>query len=319
MRNRLRKPKPKDKNFDHLFLRLREGSGGSYVVKRRARATGKRPPDLITAAGDEMSAANRMDELLRGLQPLSGKLAAHPMYGHLRTLVDLRVFMSYHVYAVWDFMALLKALQRHLTSVEPRWSPAGSARTRRLINEMVLEEESDEIDGVATSHFELYRAAMAEAGADTRPIDAFLARLGEGADLAAAMSACGAPAGARAFVGATFATIASGQPHAIAAAFALGREGAIPKMFGAIVQALRGSGGSLDLFSLYLERHIALDGAEHGEKSLAMLAELCGEDSRKWEEAEASGAGALAARIELWDRVDRALPSVAREAKRAPA
>ena len=257
-----------------------------------------------------------MDELLRGLQPLSERVAAHPMYAHLRTPEDLRVFMSYHVYAVWDFMALLKALQRSLTCVESRWSPAGSARTRRLINKMVLEEESDEIDGAATSHFELYRAAMAEAGADTGPIDAFLGRLAEGSDLAPAMSACGAPAGARTFVNATFATIATGRPHAIAAAFALGREGAIPKMFGAIVEALRESPGSLGLLILYLERHIALDGDEHGYKALAMLEELCGEDPRKWEEAQASAASALAARIELWDRVDRTLPSAAREAKR---
>lgn len=249
-----------------------------------------------------------MGNLLHRLEPLRRELAAHPMYGRLQHLEDARVFMRYHVFAVWDFMALLKALQRHLTCTESNWTPTGTARIRRLINEMVLEEESDEIDGVATSHFELYRAAMREAGADVQTIDAFLARVGAGADVDVALAESGAPAGARAFVRATFATIALGRPHAIAAAFALGREDAIPNMFGPILGALREHADELGTFELYLNRHIELDGGAHSSMASAMLEELCGQDGGKWEEAADAAARALTARIALWEAIEAALP-----------
>ncbi len=254
-----------------------------------------------------MTASTRMTDLLCQLAPWRDKLAAHPLYGHLAGLEDVRLFMSYHVYAVWDFMALLKALQRHLTNVQSQWAPTGSARIRRLINEMVLEEESDEIDGVAISHFELYRAAMREAGADLGPIDRFLSRMEAGSDVDAAMADCGAPHGARAFVRNTFETIATGEPHVIAASFALGREDAIPRMFGPIVRSLCGGTNALKLFELYLNRHIQLDGDAHGSMAMAMMGELCGEDARKWKEAAESAVRAIAARIALWDAVNSAL------------
>ena len=255
-----------------------------------------------------MTGSTRMTDLLGQLAPWRDRLAAHPLYGHLAGIADVRVFMSYHVYAVWDFMALLKALQLHLTNIQSQWAPTGSARIRRLINEMVLEEESDEIDGVATSHFELYRAAMVEAGADVGQVDDFLACLEAGADVDAAMAACGAPAGARAFVRNTFETIATGKPHVITASFALGREDLIPRMFGPIVRSLCGGAHPLSLFELYLNRHIQLDGDAHGSMARAMMGELCGEDPRRWEEATEGAAHALVARIALWDAVDSALP-----------
>jgi len=255
-----------------------------------------------------MTASTRMTDLLCQLAPWRDRLAAHPLYSRLAGIEEVRVFMSYHVYAVWDFMALLKALQLHLTNIQSHWVPTGSARVRRLINEMVLEEESDEIDGVATSHFELYRAAMIEAGADVGQIDDFLADMEAGADVDAAMAACGAPAGARAFVRNTFETIATGKPHVIAASFALGREDAIPRMFAPIVCTLCRGANPLGLFELYLNRHIQLDGDAHGSMARSMMGELCGEDSRKWEEAVQGAARAFAARIALWDAVDSALP-----------
>lgn len=250
-----------------------------------------------------------MDNLLRQIAPWRTELAAHPLYGHLRSLQDVRTFMSYHVYAVWDFMALLKALQRHVTCVWSQWTPVGSARIRRLINEMILEEESDEIDGVATSHFELYRQAMIEAGADPAPIDRFLAGIDASMNVPARLGVCNAPAGVQAFVGTTFQTIATERPHAIAAAFALGRETAIPAMFGQIVHSACRSTNSLKLFELYLNRHIELDGDAHGAMAIAMLENLCGDDPRKWEESADNAIMALKARIALWDTVDDALSS----------
>lgn len=264
-----------------------------------------------------MSSSYGINDLLLRLEPVRRHVAGHPMYRHLRSRDDVRVFMQYHVYAVWDFMALLKALQRHLTCTESTWSPAGTPQIRRLVNEMVLEEESDEIDGVATSHFELYRAAMEEAGADCSRIDTFTARIREGWAVDAALATCGVPSGAQAFVRSTFEAITSNQPHVIASAFAFGREDAIPGMFGSIVGAIP-ERQALRKFEVYLNRHLELDGGTHGSMTMAMLNQLCGADSGKWREAAESAVRALGARIALWTAIQQALESPVPCAEKRP-
>ena len=98
----------------------------------------------------------RAAALVRAVEPARRVAADHPLF---RALVDARslaVFMEHHVWAVWDFMTLVKALQRALTCVEPWWRPVGDVTSRRLINEIVLGEESDEDGrGGHRSHFEL--------------------------------------------------------------------------------------------------------------------------------------------------------------------
>ncbi|MEQ8785992.1 MAG: DUF3050 domain-containing protein [Pirellulaceae bacterium] len=237
------------------------------------------------------------------------QLLDHAVYPSIRSLPQLRVFMEHHIYAVWDFMTLLKALQRQLTSVATPWIPTGDPVCRRLINEIVLGEESDEApDGAYASHFELYREAMLQCGAEVGPIDELVACIRRGDSILQALESARAPAPAAEFVRATWSTVASHKTHAVAAAFTFGREEVIPDMFRRLVADLNECfPGQLEMLQYYLERHIALDEDHHAPLAKRMLTYLCGEDEIKWREATEAAVLALKARVALWDGVAAAM------------
>jgi len=225
----------------------------------------------------------------------------HEMYSRLDSHAAIVTFMEHHVYAVWDFMSLLKSLQRRLTCVDVPWVPSGPATARRLINDIVLVEESDALGDGFTSHFELYRAGMAEAGADTGPIDRLLALLGVGTDVVDALRVAGAPEPSVEFVATTFDLIENSPVHYQAAAFAFGREDLIPEMFDQVL-AIRDD-DRLRTFRDYLARHIEVDGEEHTPMAMQMVADLCGDDDRAWRESAQAATRVLEARAKLWDGI----------------
>ncbi len=242
------------------------------------------------------------------IAPLRARLAAHPLYRSIRTEPDLRLFMQSHVFAVWDFMSLLKALQSRLTCTSTPWLPTQYPASRRFINEIVLGEESDEYplpDGTSQpiSHFELYLQAMQEAGADPSAILNLIDAL-PSSPIYEALRNIEISRGARDFVCTTFNLIDTGKLHALASAFTFGREDLIPDMFRALVRDLSAqNNGNLATFIWYLERHIEVDGEDHGPLSLRMVADLCGQDGQKWHEAAEAAAEALEARLALWDAI----------------
>src|SRR5258708_35545408 len=239
------------------------------------------------------------------LSSVRDRLIHHPVYQHVQSSAALRIFMQHHVYAVWDFMSLLKALQQALTVVSIPWVPRGSANTRYLINEIVVGEESDvDEEGRRTSHFELYLRAMQQAGADIVPVSRLLQAVEDGLSVEKAIRLHVPEPAVRDFMEFTFGTIASGKLHAIAAVFTFGREDLIPDMFLQIVQDLaKEAPGQLTIFKYYLARHIEVDGGHHSHLAISMLEELCGEDALKWEEAASYAKAALESRIRLWDGV----------------
>ncbi len=211
--------------------------------------------------------------------------------------------MQSHVFAVWDFMSLLKSLQSRLTCTSVPWLPTAYPASRRFINEIVLGEESDEYQGAPISHFELYLQAMRQAGASTAGIEALIAKL-PAHPIDEAIATSNIPAGARAFLESTFTLIAQGRLHRLAAAFTFGREDLIPDMFRALVYDLSAqNNNNLATFIWYLERHIEVDGEDHGPLSLRMVADLCGQDEVRWDEAAEAAASALEARLALWDSI----------------
>jgi len=254
---------------------------------------------------DQPASDPRLREIQEQLRPLRKTLAEHPLYGALRSIEDVRIFMEHHVFAVWDFMSLLKWLQRQLTCVDIPWLPSPDAMSRRLINEIVLAEESDEDGrGGYASHLETYLAAMEQCGASTEAVQILLNSLRPGVSVPDAAAAADAPPAARRFLAATWELIEAGQPHCIAANFALAREDLIPEMFRAIIADLdRRFGGQLSVLRDYLERHIAVDEEHHTPLALRMLARQCGEDPQKWQQAAEAAQGGLHARIRLWNAV----------------
>jgi hypothetical protein len=237
------------------------------------------------------------------IAPVREAIIRHPLYERMKRMEDIRIFMQHHVFAVWDFMSLLKSLQRRLTCTDIPWTPTGNAATRFLINEIVTGEESDLTpDGARASHFELYLQAMQQAGADTRAVTALLESLRQGYPLEAALQNSNIPEAARAFMQYTFGLIDQAPVHVQAAVFTFGREDLIPAMFLALVNDLdKTFPGQISLYKYYLERHIEVDGDHHSHLGMQMVEELCGNDPVKWREAAAAAKTALEKRLALWD------------------
>jgi hypothetical protein len=224
------------------------------------------------------------------------EIVNHALYKKLNSVEDIAVMMEYHVYAVWDFMSLLKALQSLLTCTTSPWKPVGDGKIRQLVNSIVLEEESDvDKENNPLSHYEMYIDAMKQCGANTSAIESFVANV----------SSINIPSvndGVDAFLNTTFDVIDSNETHKIASAFTFGREDLIPDMFTAIVNEYN-TENNLDKFVYYLERHIELDGGEHGPLALELISNLCGDDDNKWKEVEETAIACLVARKKLWDSI----------------
>lgn len=246
------------------------------------------------------------------IAPLRERLDQHPIYAAVRTLDDLRVFMAHHVYSVWDFMSLIKYLQHTVAPARWPWTPGEDPTVQRFINELTLEEETDAAapgqPGEFASHFQLYLAAMREIGADAERPTRFVEIVRkEGLD--AALDSGLVPEPSRAFTRVTFGFIASGKPHTVAAALALGREHVIPNMFRAFLARMAVTEREAPTFHYYLKRHIHLDEDFHAPLSIRLLEALCADEPARIAEAKAAAVAAIEARIRFWDGVLAALPS----------
>jgi DUF3050 family protein len=228
-------------------------------------------------------------------------LGTHALYRELETLEDLRRFMESHVFALWDFMSLLKRLQQALTCVTVPWVPPLSPRAARLVNQAVLHEESGvDTAGACASRFQVYHRLMRDIGADTTHIDAVIASVEQGSGFRAELT----PEPARSFVINTFRVLERSKIHEIAAAATFGREDALPEGFRRLLESLDAAHSGLFAHArYYLDGHIGTTEADHTATALTLLHELCGEDAEKWRDAAVAVDSAVAARLSLWDGI----------------
>lgn len=203
-------------------------------------------------------------------------IVEHTLYNKLTKLEHVQIFMEHHVYAVFDFMSLLKSLQQNLTCTSIPWLPKGNANTRYLINEIVCGEESDtDASGKRMSHFEMYLEAMEQAGANTQSIRTFIAAIKDGASIEAGFEIAATPPAARQFMSTTFDIIYHTNIATQTAVFTYGREDLIPNMFHVLVSDINNQfPNKIDKFKYYLDRHIEVDGDHHKILAKEMLLEL---------------------------------------------
>ena len=247
---------------------------------------------------------DRIEWLQKGLEEERNALISHQLYKQIDSIEKVKIFMENHVFAVWDFMSLLKALQINLTCTTLPWKPTQNLTARRLVNEIVFAEESDiDAQGNPVSHYEMYLNAMRQIGADTSTIESFVNALNS-TDVSSSLALTPIDSAVKKFVAFTFEVINRGKTHEIAALFTFGREDLIPDMFTEIVSQL-GENEETNVSDLvyYLDRHIELDGDEHGPLALKLVADLCGNDDEKWNEALTVSKKGLQQRHLLWSGI----------------
>lgn len=235
------------------------------------------------------------------------QLENHPVYEAVTTVQDLQCFMEHHIYSVWDFMSLIKYLQSKIAPATYPWVPVGDGSVRRFINELALEEESDETmdSGKHASHFELYQDAMREIGANVDKLNHFI-QIVSAQGITKALTDSDIPKPSKDFSQTTFQFINNDKPHEVAAALALGREHIIPCMFRSILEQIGVTVNQAPIFHFYLNRHIHLDEDFHAPLSLRLLNNLC-DDELKVKEAITAAEVAVQARLNFWDGVYEAI------------
>ena len=239
------------------------------------------------------------------LARLRDALLDHPLYADVVSGDDLRRFMEDHVFAVWDFMSLLKRLQQDMTCTRVPWLPADNPKAARLINDIVIGEETDvDPDGFYVSHLELYLRAMKDVGASTVQFDTFCSMVRAGDPVEVVLTRIGVARHVRAFVTHTMDLANTGTTEEVLAAFFYGREDIIPEMFHRLLKTLYGAKHNepdLRHFIYYIDRHIELDCDSHGPKGKELLEDLLRNSRDKAERVMLAACSSIEARISLWN------------------
>jgi hypothetical protein len=233
---------------------------------------------------------------------LRDRMIRHPVFTAIKDVEGLRKFMEAHVFAVWDFMSLVKRLQRDLTCVELPWLPPQDRLAAQLINQIVLGEETDVgPTGEPISHLELYLAAMREVGANTAKFEVFQATLASGADLPTAFDEAAVAPFVRNFTSYTLRVAREAPTFVVVASFFYGREDVIPRMFENLLSRWGIDASKAPMFVYYLKRHIELDGDEHGPAAERILSAAIDEDPVRQMRVTIAARESIQARIRLWD------------------
>ncbi|ESO11427.1 hypothetical protein HELRODRAFT_183213 [Helobdella robusta] len=263
----------------------------------------------VSAQAEPQKQHDYYKELLANSSKGRNEIVNHELFSSIKNMEGMRIFMENHSFAVYDFMTLLKSLQKRFTCVRPTWTPPKNRIAARLINDIVTGEETDEVvePHVYISHYELYLDAMKQVGANTSPILALTSTMEQTNDPQKSLEAArekGATKHALKFVEETFEVSLNEKipDHVVAAYFLFGREDPIPDMFRTMLDKIPQLYLKKD-FVLYLERHIFLDEEHHAPMAKRLLQSLCKDDEKLWQQCAETAAKATYSRARFWDGV----------------
>lgn len=242
-------------------------------------------------------------DLTNEIRRVTIELQNHSLYKSVRTMEDVKTYMGHQVWCVWDFMALLKSLQKGLLNNDIEWLPPYDGSIGAFIYEILLTEETDITDSGSghSSHFETYVKAMRQAGANTKPIDTFIANLKAGKGFDESVKGTDIPDAALDFVRNTL-KHAHAELHKAVSVFCISREGIIPGMFTTFLSNFNLE-NNLSTFRWYLKRHIEVDSDSHGPLSVKLFKMVVGNEAERLNEALEAALNALYARIKFLDSI----------------
>ena len=245
-----------------------------------------------------------IDAIQTNLAPLYQQIAKHPLIPRLGELAVLKLFMSQHVFIVWDFVNLIKTLYSRLTHTQLPWLPSENPSAVRLLYEILIEEETD-LDPNSNrqycSHLSLYQQAMRACGADQRPFNTMIRLLEQNKPWETALKEAAVFPSTYQFVRQTLITCEQAPLPSLAAYFVFGREAMIPDLFKPWLAALKQQKEQKAVAPLiyYLERHIELDSDAHFPKAVEMLTKLCAGNQQHWASVQQAAQNALYARLQF--------------------
>ena len=231
-------------------------------------------------------------------------LVSHQLFANKLSIEQVRVFMESHIFSVWGFMSLVKSLQIRITSNHIPWLPNKNTKNglTNFINEIILCEESDYIDGIGyTSHFEIYLLAMENIKANSEVIRKLIDKLKKEKYNKEFIDKLSIHNEVKDFIKFDLEISQSMNLPKIVGSFTLGREKVIPNMFSYIVPCIKEDASTRHLLT-YLKRHICVDGDRHGPLSLKLLDVIC-EDEKDYFFAYSSGIKSLELRLKVWDKI----------------
>lgn len=258
---------------------------------------------LSTPIEHDLMPQTPAEQILAATVELRQQLLKHRIYHSIRDEQSLRIFMQHHVFAVLDFMWLLKRLQKDLCCIDVPWLPRKNADLARFVNEIVLGEETDEDgQGGYCSHFELYLQSMGDLRVSMAQIDKFVQLISCDVPVSTALKTAGVPESVRQFVEFNYTVANEGTTAEVAAVFCFGREDIIPEMFQRLLNSFEQTGMKVPRLAYYIRRHIELDGDHHGPLTRKMVDLLC-DTPAATASAIRTAERAISLRMQLWEGV----------------
>lgn len=165
----------------------------------------------------------------QNLKQKTTAVEAHPVFEELESIHHIRMFLEFHVYAVWDFMTLLEAFQNPEGRTQPWMPPVGYKFADDFVHRVGYREMAC---GRPETHFDEYYGAMRLLNAEMQDIAILLDAIEEGYSTEEALNMANPPAEARQHVQTTLDIAETGNPTRIAGAI-LARRDIIPDGFSA--------------------------------------------------------------------------------------